>query len=96
MLTVLSAKLFGELTNKTYSTLALIDYLYTATLIHQDVKEISPDKKSLFHIKELWNSKLSVLLGDYFLAKGLLLSVKNKSYNLLDIVSNSVKQITEF
>jgi octaprenyl-diphosphate synthase len=94
-LTLLTRKLFGEVNDNTHSAAVLIDLLYTATLIHDDVEEYPIEKHSLIPINNLWKSKLSVLMGDYFLAKGLLLSVKNKSYDLLELVSNSVKEITE-
>lgn len=94
-LTILTNKVFGEVSNDIFSASVLIDLLYTATLIHDDVEDEPIQKHKLFSIKTLWYSKLSVLMGDYFLAKGLLLSVKNKSYDLLEIVSNSVKEITE-
>lgn len=95
VLTFLTRKVFAEVNSDTLSAAVLIDLLYTATLIHDDVEDEAIEKHSLVPINTLWKSKLSVLMGDYFLAKGLLLSVKNKSYDLLEIVSNSVKEITE-
>jgi len=95
LITLLSAKISGEITENTLVAASLIDLLYTATLIHDDVQEENFDKKLFSRINDLWKTKLSVLMGDYFLAKGLLLSVKNKTYNLLEIASKSVKEMTE-
>jgi octaprenyl-diphosphate synthase len=95
LLTLLSAKLGGNVNENTYVAATVIDFLSTATFIHDDVAEENPEKKDYFRIKTLWQSKLSVLMGDYFLAKGLLLSVENKSYSILEIISKAVKEITE-
>lgn len=92
---ILSAKACGEVSSATYQAAVIIDLLYTATRIHDDVEDESVTGKGFLKIKGLWKEKLSVLMGDYFLAKGLLIAVKNKSYNLLDIFSKSVKDITE-
>ena len=95
LLTFLSAKLAGSINENTYVAATVIDFLSTATFIHDDVAEEDPEKKDYFRIKTLWQSKLSVLMGDYFLAKGLLLSVENKSHDILEIISKAVKEITE-
>lgn len=95
LLTLLSAKATGNITDQTYTAASIIDFLSTATIIHNEVEDEDVIKKDIFKIKTLWKGKLAVLMGDYFLAKGLLLSVKNKTYNLLEIISKSVKEITE-
>jgi octaprenyl-diphosphate synthase len=92
---LLSARACGELTPATYQAAIIIDLLYTATRIHDDVEDEIISGKGFFKINAIWKEKLSVLMGDYFLAKGLLLSVKNKNYDLLEIFSKSVKEITE-
>jgi octaprenyl-diphosphate synthase len=94
LITLLSAKISGEVTEKTFVAASIIDHLYTATQIHDDVEDES-FTKGLNKINGLWKEKLSVLMGDYFLAKGLLLSVERKTYDLLEIISKSVKEITE-
>lgn len=95
LLTFLSAKLAGTINENTYVAATVIDFLSTATFIHDEVAEEDPEKKDYFRVKTLWQSKLSVLMGDYFLAKGLLLSVENKSYGILETISKAVKEITE-
>lgn len=95
IITILSAKASGKITDTTYVAAAIIDLLYTATKIHDDVENESYSTNIFNKIDALWKEKLSVLMGDYFLAQGLLISVKNKNYELLEIFSKSVKQITE-
>jgi octaprenyl-diphosphate synthase len=95
IITILSAKASGKITDTTYVAAAIIDLLYTATKIHDDVENESYSANIFNKIDALWKEKLSVLMGDYFLAQGLLLSVKNKNYQLLEIFSKSVKEITE-
>jgi octaprenyl-diphosphate synthase len=95
ILVFLSAKLSGEINNQTYVAASLVEFLHSATLIHEDVTDESNSHSSIFPIRTLWTSKISVLLGDYLLAKGLLLSVQNKSYSLLEIISNAVKEMSE-
>lgn len=95
LITILSARAAGKTTNDTYVAAAIIDLLYTATKIHDDVQNESYSTNIFTKIDALWKEKLSVLMGDYFLAQGLLISVKNKNYELLEIFSKSVKQITE-
>lgn len=95
LVTMLSAKATGKITPDTYVAAAIIDLLYTATRIHEDVEEETFSGNIFTKINSLWKEKLSVLMGDYFLAQGLLLAVKKKNYELLEIFSQSVKQITE-
>ncbi len=95
ILTILSARASGKITDTTYVAAAIIDLLYTATRIHDDVENESFSTNIFNKIDALWKEKLSVLMGDYFLAQGLLISVKNKNYQLLEIFSKSVKEITE-
>ncbi|HEX3006605.1 MAG TPA: polyprenyl synthetase family protein [Bacteroidales bacterium] len=94
LITVLCAKMSGEVTERTFVAASIIDHLYTATQIHDDVED-EGFSKGFNKISGLWKEKLSVLMGDYFLAKGLLLSVEQKSYDLLEIISKTVKEITE-
>ncbi len=95
MLVFLSAKLLGEVNKSTYTAAALIELLHTATLIHDDVVDESYIRRGFFSIKALWKSKVAVLVGDFLLSKGLLLATGNKEYELLDIVSDAVKEISE-
>jgi len=96
MFVFLAAKLFREeVEESTYTAASLIELLHTATLIHDDVVDESYVRRGFFSINALWKSKISVLVGDYFLAKGLLLSVEHKSYDILEIVSRAVKDLSE-
>lgn len=95
LLVFLSAKMIGEITISTYTAASMIELLHTATLVHDDVVDESYERRGFFSINALWKSKLSVLLGDYLLAKGLLISVENKEYDILEIVSNAVREMSE-
>ncbi|MBN2482161.1 MAG: polyprenyl synthetase family protein [Bacteroidales bacterium] len=95
LLVFLSAKLFGEPNKSTFTAAAMIEILHTATLIHDDVVDDSHQRRGFFSINAIWKSKISVLLGDYLLAKGLLLAVNNHEYDLLHLVSNAVKEMSE-
>lgn len=95
LLVFLSAKMIGEITKSTYTAASMIELLHTATLVHDDVVDESYERRGFFSINALWKSKLSVLLGDYLLAKGLLISVENKEYYVLEIVSNAVREMSE-
>lgn len=95
MFVLLSAKLNGEINESTYRAAALVELLHTATLIHDDVVDDSPERRSFFSINALWNKKIAVLLGDYLLSKGLLLSTSNNDFTHLHILSDAVKQMSE-
>lgn len=95
MFVFLSAKLNGIPTDATYTAASLIELLHTATLIHDDVVDEAYERRGLFSINAIWKSKIAVLMGDYLLAKGLLLSVENKAYDLLEIVSEAVREMSE-
>ncbi|MBN2521094.1 MAG: polyprenyl synthetase family protein [Bacteroidales bacterium] len=91
----LTAKLHGEINHSTYVAAAMIELLHTATLIHDDVVDESMERRGFFSINALWKSKIAVLLGDFLLAKGLLVAVENKEYEMLEILSNAVKEMSE-
>lgn len=91
----LTSKMLGGITESTYTAACLIELLHTATLIHDDVVDESYERRGLFSINALWKSKTSVLLGDYFLSRGLLLAVENNDHELLSIVSDSMKEMVE-
>jgi octaprenyl-diphosphate synthase len=90
-----SKMLKNEIDKPTYIAASLIELLHTATLIHDDVVDEAYERRGVFSIKALWKSKISVLAGDYLLSKGLLLAVDNNEYDLLKIVSVSVKDMSE-
>jgi len=91
----LSAQIHGTINQSTHTAASLIELLHTATLIHDDVVDDSMQRRGFFSINALWKSKISVLIGDYLLAQGLLLSVRNKEYDMLEIVSEAVKEMSE-
>jgi octaprenyl-diphosphate synthase len=95
MFVFLSAKIAGEINEKTYRTAAMIELLHTATLVHDDVVDESLQRRSFFSINAIWKNKIAVLVGDYLLAKGLLLSIENEDFELLKITSNAVKEMSE-
>lgn len=91
----LTAKLFNNLTPSTFRAASLIELLHTATLVHDDVVDESYKRRGFFSINALWKNKIAVLVGDYLLSRGLLLSVENEEFDLLKIVSTSVKLMSE-
>ncbi|MFY8128032.1 MAG: polyprenyl synthetase family protein [Chitinophagaceae bacterium] len=92
---LLCAKLGGEITAKTYRAASLVELLHTATLVHDDVVDDAMERRSFFSINALWKNKVAVLVGDYLLSKGLLLSLDNKDYDVLEILSTAVKEMSE-
>jgi len=95
MLVFLSAKLNGQINESTYVAATLIELLHTASLVHDDVVDDAEKRRGFFSVNALWKSKVAVLTGDYFLSKGLLTAIQNKEYELLEIVSDAVKQMAE-
>jgi octaprenyl-diphosphate synthase len=95
MFVFLTAKLFGDIKGPAYTAASLIELLHTATLIHDDVVDDSYKRRGYFSLNALWKSKITVLVGDYLLSRGLLLAVDNKEYDLLEIVSNAVREMSE-
>ncbi len=90
-----SANLFGEINERTYRAASLIELLHTATLIHDDVVDDSNERRGFFSLNALWKNKISVLVGDYLLSRGLLLSIENNDFDLLKIVADSVREMSE-
>lgn len=80
-----SAKLNGGITDSTYRGAALVELLHTATLVHDDVVDDSDQRRGFFSINALWKNKIAVLVGDFLLSKGLLLSIDNNDFALLKI-----------
>lgn len=95
MFVFLSAKLCGDINEATYVAASLVEILHTATLVHDDVVDDSYQRRGFFSINALWKNKIAVLVGDYLLAKGLLLSVDNNQYRLLQILSNTIREMSE-
>ena len=95
MFVLLSAKLGGEITESSYRAASLVELLHTATLVHDDVVDEADERRGFFSINALWKNKIAVLVGDYLLSKGLLLSLNNKDYQILQILSEAVKLMSE-
>ena len=95
MFVLLSAKLGGEITESTYRAASLVELLHTATLVHDDVVDEADERRGFFSINALWKNKIAVLVGDYLLAKGLLLPLDNKDFAILRIVTQAVKVVSE-
>ncbi|MEZ4951085.1 MAG: polyprenyl synthetase family protein [Saprospiraceae bacterium] len=95
MFVFLSAKTCGDITPSTYNAASLVELLHTATLVHDDVVDDSFERRGFFSINALWKNKIAVLVGDYLLSRGLLLSLENNEYQILQIVSNAVRAMSE-
>jgi octaprenyl-diphosphate synthase len=95
MFIFLSAKLCGEVNESTYTAASLIELLHTATLVHDDVVDDAQRRRGFFSVNALWKNKIAVLVGDYLLSRGLLLSVDKGEFNLLRIVSGAVQEMSE-
>jgi len=95
MFVFLSAGLTGMITESTYRGAALIELLHTATLVHDDVVDDAHYRRGFFSINALWKNKIAVLVGDYLLSRGLLLSIDYNDHDLLKIVSNAVREMSE-
>ncbi|MDC3257745.1 polyprenyl synthetase family protein [Flavobacteriales bacterium] len=95
MFVFLTAKLFNKFNEKTYRAASMIELLHTATLVHDDVIDEANLRRGVFSINALWKNKVAVLVGDFLLSRGLLLAVKNKEYELLEIMSATVQDMSE-
>ena len=95
MFVLYSAALVGEINERSYRGASLVELLHTATLVHDDVVDESHMRRGFFSINALWKNKIAVLVGDYLLSKGLLLSVENEDFDLLKILSTSVREMSE-
>ena len=95
MFVFLSARLCGPINESTYRAASLVELLHTATLVHDDVVDESLERRGFFSINALWKNKIAVLVGDYLLAKGMLLALDNNDFQVLQILSTAVKQMSE-
>lgn len=95
MFVFLASKVCGDITPSTYTAASLIELLHTATLVHDDVVDVANTRRGFFSINALWKNKIAVLVGDYLLSRGLLMSVDKGEFQLLRIVSNAVKEMSE-
>ncbi|MCL6523294.1 MAG: polyprenyl synthetase family protein [Thermoflavifilum sp.] len=95
MFVIFSARLAGPVNSTTYRAAALVELLHTATLVHDDVVDDAYERRGFFSINALWKNKIAVLVGDYLLSKGLLLSLDHGDYTILQILSDAVKRMSE-
>ena len=94
-LVLLTAKACGEINDSTYRGASLVEILHTATLIHDDVVDDADTRRGFASINAVWKNKIAVLMGDYMLAKGLLLSLDNNDFQFLKITSDAVRRMSE-
>lgn len=94
-LVFMTARMFGEIDKRSYIAATMIELLHTATLIHDDVVDEADKRRGFLSINKLWKNKAGVLLGDFLLSKGLLIALDNKEYDMLQILSGAVKQMSE-
>ncbi len=95
MFVLLSAKLCAEINDSAYRAASLVELLHTATLVHDDVVDDSMERRGFFSTYALWKAKANVLIGDYLLAKGLLLSLDHNDHRILHILSDAVRKMSE-
>jgi octaprenyl-diphosphate synthase len=95
LLVFLTAKLNGNIAEPTFVAATFIELLHTASLVHDDVVDDAHERRGALSINALWNSKIAVLVGDYMLSKGMLISVEKNRFDMLEIVSDAVKSMSE-
>ena len=97
MFVFLVAKMMGngKLNERSFRGAAVIELIHTATLVHDDVVDDSNERRGFFSINALWKNKIAVLVGDYLLSKGLLLSIENEDFDLLKIISIAVREMSQ-
>jgi octaprenyl-diphosphate synthase len=95
LLVFLTAKLNGEIAESTYIAATCIELLHTASLVHDDVVDDAHERRGSLSINALWNSKIAVLLGDYLLSTGMHICVEKSRYDMLEIISEAVKSMSE-
>ncbi len=95
MMVMLTAACYAPISDRTYRGASLVELLHTATLVHDDVIDESYLRRGFFSINALWKNKIAVLVGDFLLSRGLILSVQHKDFDLLEIVTDAVKRMSE-
>ncbi|MCQ2608116.1 MAG: polyprenyl synthetase family protein [Bacteroidales bacterium] len=94
-LVFLTARILGGVTESTYSAAYMVELLHNATLVHDDVVDDSEKRRGLASVKAIWKNKIAVLVGDYYLAKGLLFAIEHNEIKFLEIISNAVREMSE-
>ncbi len=95
LLVLLAAKACGEISDRTYRGATLVELLHSATLIHDDVVDNAEQRRGLPSINAVWKNKIAVLMGDYLLARGLMIAVNGKDFDFLEVITNTVKRMSE-
>lgn len=95
MFVLLCARLGGQINESTYRAASLVELVHTATLVHDDVVDDSMERRGFFSVNALWKNKIAILVGDYLLSKGLLLSLTNKDHHVLEILTEAFKLMSE-
>ncbi len=95
MFVLLAARICGEINPRTYRGAALVELLHTATLVHDDVVDGADERRGFFSINAIWKNKVAVLVGDFLLSRGLLMSLEHDDFDLLKITSNAVRLMSE-
>lgn len=95
LLVLLSAKLSGGITERTYRGAVLVELLHTATLVHDDVVDNADKRRGFWSINAVFKNKIAVLMGDYLLARGLMIAIDGKDHDFLEVMTNTVKRMSE-
>ena len=95
LLVLLSAKIAGGVTDRSYRGAVLVELLHTATLVHDDVVDNADKRRGVWSINALFKNKVAVLMGDYLLSRGLLIAMESKDYDILEVITNTVKRMSE-
>lgn len=95
MIVLLSARLFGEINEASYTAASLVELIHTATLVHDDVVDDAHLRRGFFSINALWKNKVAVLVGDFLLSQALLMTVKNRQYKMLEVLNSAVREMAE-
>ena len=95
LLVLLSAKIAGSVTKRSYRGAVLVELLHTATLVHDDVVDNANKRRGVWSINALFKNKVAVLMGDYLLSRGLMIAVEGKDYDFLQVITDTVKRMSE-
>jgi len=95
MFIFLTAKMLGDVNDRTYDAASLVELLHTATLVHDDVVDDANERRGFFSVNALWKNKIAVLVGDFMLSKVLLLSIEKNNVRLLEVVARAVREMSE-
>ncbi len=95
LLVLLSAKISGGISERSYRGAVLVELLHTATLVHDDVVDNADKRRGFWSINKVFKNKIAVLMGDYLLSKGLMIAVEGKDFDFLEVITNTVKRMSE-